>query len=200
MNKLSMTLVCLVIFLALGLLTFFYYIKPQREYIKASTQSCLNKAMSPINSEVAKYSSNTYKTAAGFNELLKTQDTEITKCLDSYNTILFSPSEKSLINLDLNLKLDKQKADISSYTKRVEERISEQKQEQNKQNSCQKRKVVFDKYEACIEDRKVNDPNYWSEVSSFALDDSKNPCLKQYNYKQIQVDSFTCIMMGIVTP
>lgn len=200
MNKLATTLVCLIVFLMLALLMFFYYIKPQRELIKVSTQNCLNKAMSPINSEAAKYSLNYYKTTAWFNELLKTQNAEITKCLDNYNTILFSSSEKNLVNLDLDSKLEKQTAGVDNYVKRAEEKVFEQKRQQDKQGACRERETMFNKYEACMEDKKVNDPNYWSEISSFILDDSKNPCLEQYNYKQIQVDSFDCMMMGIVTP
>lgn len=198
MNKLVTTLICLVVFLILGMSMFFYYIKPQRELIRVGTQKCLDKAMSPIDNEVLRYSS--YKTISWFNESLKIQNTEITKCLNNYNTILFSSSEKGLVNLDLDSRLEKQEVSIGSYTKRADGVAFEQRQQRDKQNACQERGAMFSKYNTCMENKRVNDPNYFSEVSSFLLDDSKNPCLIQYNYKQIQVDSFDCIMMGIVTP
>lgn len=200
MKKAILLVVLCLVFLLIGLFIFFYYIKPQREYIKINTQSCINKAMSPINSETAKYYPNPYRTSEGFKEMLKVQDVEMKKCMSNYDTILFSPSEKNLVELSLNSNLEKQASDINSYTKRVEGRMAEQKQSEAKQTACRDRETVFNKYENCMEDKKNNDPNYWNTIDSFILDDSKNPCLKQYNYKIIDVDSFVCMMMGIITP
>lgn len=196
MKKLATILVYLFIFLAIGLFVFFYYIKPQRELIKVSTENCLSKAMSPINDEIAKYYPSSYKKVAWFNDELKTQNTKINKCLNNYETILFSSSEKNLVNLNLDLKLEKQETGINSYVKKTEEKASEQRQQQDKLNTCREKEAMFNKYNACIEEKKINDPNYWSEL----MNDNKNSCLKQYNYKQMQVDSFECVMMGIVTP
>lgn len=200
------TILILFIILIVGAIAYFYYIKPQREIIKISTQNCIDKAMKPINSEIAKYSSGTYKNSEGIKEMLKTQDYEINKCLNNYNTILFSPSEVDLVRLNLTPSLNYQASGINSYLARVNSMMAEQKATQDKKKACSDMQANYDKYNECTKNEvQVNNNKFYStgeyitSLFSFAPSslDSKDVCLQKYNYKKYGVDLSDCMMIGI---
>ena len=192
--------------LSIGTLAYFYYIKPQREFIKASTEDCLVKAMAPINNEVMKYISNSYVTRDIFKKMLKTQNLAIDKCMDSYNTFLFSPSERKLIYLNLNSRIDNQSANINNYTKKVDSRLAEQKIAQDKKKTCGDMQKAYDSYQECTKNEiQVNNNEFYSSseyiTSLFSSKpsgvDSRDICLKKYNYKNYGVDRSDCMMIDI---
>lgn len=202
MNKFATTLIYLIIFLALGFLAYFYYIKPQREFIKTNAQACINKAMTPINSEVAKYEPSTYKTEQGFIIMLKTQEDELNKCTGKYNTILFSKPETGLLLLSLESSINSQKTKIDNYTSRINQRIAANKQQQDKKQACANMKAEQEKQTACMQERfpKPGMDRAAMELGYSQMDEKAKICEEKYNVNRFGVNISDCIMLDIGFP
>ena len=203
MKKILWVLLLLIIFLMFVFFAYFYYVKPQREYIKVSSQNCINKAMEPINSETAKYQPNPYKTKAGFDEMLKAQSIEVSKCMGNYDTILFSSAEKNLFKLDLDSKINTQQKSIDSYNNKIDERLAQQKQQQDKQTDCSNMRTENKSYQDCVsaEIKKGNtyysSVDYISSIMSPNVNDKKNICLQKYNYLRFGVSETDCLFLNL---
>lgn len=171
----------LVVFSMLGLFGYFYYVKPQREYIKINTQDCIKRAMASINNEVNKGEYGSHYSDEWFSVPLKKQQVALTTCTDSYNSILFSTPEKNLLELNLNSMIDTQALKIDIYKKAYLNIISENKVQQAKIDKCNKLKAQYESYQACQNEASKN----------FML---PNNC----KYPQDAMsESFSCAMMGI---
>ncbi len=190
MKKITNIFILLILLSLIGFIMFFYYIKPQREYIQTSSQECINKAMHPIDNEISKYFSESYRTPSGIEKMLKDQAIKIIECTKSYNTILFSSAERNLIYFNLDLKLEEQAKGIKEYNKRVDDKMKQALIKQKEKEDCLKRKNLYDLYSTCIRQ---------SGTNHYFLSDDKNLCLQKYNYKEIDINKFNCVMMGIST-
>lgn len=202
MKKIVIALLFLFVLLILGAFAYFYYIKPQREFIKINTQKCIASAMAPIDSEVAKYNPNPYKTEYGFEEMLKVQSPELDKCIDNYNSILFSEPERSLFLLNLSSTLDAQRAKISEYAARINKIISENNRQLDKDKACTDMKAEQKGYQDCVSAERKKDNTYYSS-SEYMLfftdflgntkgDVNKDICLSKYNYQRFGVSWMSC--------
>ena len=128
MKKAFILLIFLLLILSIAIFTFFYYVRPQREFIKVKTQTCVKEAMSPMNTEI-EYDYNAikaYKTDIELTKMLQAQHEALLGCVLSYNTILFSSPEKKLIESKLDSSLKNQKTDINNYRKRAIDYKAEQ--------------------------------------------------------------------------
>jgi len=203
MKKIIWILLFFIIFLMFVFFVYFFYIKPQREYIKTVAQNCINKAIEPINGEVAKYFPNPYKTKLGFESMLEIQSGEIAKCLNNYDSILFLSAEKNLFKLDLDSKLDAQQKAIDSYNKKIDERLAQQKQQQDKQTSCSNMKIENKNYQDCVsaeikkENSYYSSVDYISSIMSLNLNDKNNICLQKYNYLRFGVNETDCLFLDL---
>ena len=169
------------IILAVSCISYFYYIKPQREYIKINTQECIRKAMDPINTEVGKGPYSPHYDDGWFFAPLKTQESELEKCTDLYNTIVFSQPEKNILELSTNSLLDAQASKINIYKKEYADIKSKKQKDQAEINRCNDLRIKYDKYNKCISNSINN--NYPS-----------NNCVSpQTNIN----DAFGCAMIGI---
>lgn len=211
----------LVVFSMLGFFGYFYYIKPQREYIKINTQDCISKAMAPINSEVIKDAPDQYTTRTGFTVMQKKQTNELNSCLENYNTILFSSPESDLLLLNINSSVDSQSDEIEAYIKRVEDkqaaikaandaRIAEQVRSQNAQQAaiqqqnyqkqmCANMKAEQDKLTACMQ-AAMADPGMNSAAYLLAISQETNKrkaCDLKYDPNKFGVTITDCIYAGI---
>lgn len=198
-KKIIQFLFFIIIIAALATFTYFYYIKPQREFIKINTQSCINNTMSPINSEVAKYEPNPYTTERGFSIMLETQRNGLKKCTDNYNTILFSKPEKDLFLLNLNSAVASQKAKIDTYISKVNQRVAADKKQQEKQQACANMKAEQEKQSACMQER-FPKPGMDREAEALAysqMDEKAKICEEKYDYKRFGVDEYDCVMIDI---
>lgn len=201
----------LLIFVSICLLSFFYYIKPQREFIKANTQNCISKAMEPINQEVVKNLPTPYVTQEGFIKMQKAQVSKINECISQYNTILYSRPEKNMLFLNVNSLIDIQNTKINDYIKKINDKITadnnektkqlaSQKQRQDQINACRNVKPERDKYQNCLKeemDKNPSDSNIFTYMISPNINQENNGCLKKYNYFRFGVSELDCIFMGI---
>lgn len=203
----------LVIAGIIGYFGYLYYVKPQREFIKVSTQECINKAMVAINDEVVKNAPDNYLTRAVFVSKQKIQTTKLDNCIENYDTILYSSPERDLMRLNLNSLLDGQNNKIDEYISKVEKkkaasdaaaasRLVAQKQKQDQENACRSVKPERDKYQACLQEQFKKDNDY-TKMSDFMMSPEKNQesniCLQKFNYLRFGADDFSCMMMGIST-
>lgn len=130
MKKMLILFIFLLLILSIAVFAFFYYVRPQREFIKATTQACIGEAMSPINKEI-EYDfggAKVYKNDAELTKMLQNQHTALLECVLNYNTVLFSSPEKKLVESKLDSSLKNQKASIDSYRKRAIDYKVEQNQ------------------------------------------------------------------------
>jgi len=220
----NIVILFVVIFLVIGVFTFFYYVKPQREYLAKNTEVCVNNAMKPINSEVAKTDPNPYKTRDGFWVMQQTQDNELNKCIKNYYSILFSQPELDILIMNIKNLNDKQAEQIKAYIKKVEDKqvaiaTATAKQQaynkavQDEKDNCLKAQSEFEDYNKCVDEETAKaqeesqkamakDYDTWlkSINSSAGMTNSNNilsNCLKLHNYKQYNGDSMTCMFMGV---
>lgn len=195
MKRLNVFLLLVIIIAILGVFAFFYYIKPQREYIDKLAQNCISKAMAQINDEVVKQSPSPYVTKNGFLSFLQTQTNKTQDCMDNYKTILFSDAERRLYRLDLNSKLDEQQKKIDAYTARVEASIAagqaQQAEQLAKQQACLEKRAAYKatkaNYDDCIDKESSKEPYNFN-----AYED----CMSKYNYSKLSFDA-ECMLMGI---
>jgi len=171
----------LIIIAALGTFAYFYYVKPQREYIKINTQDCINRAMAPINSEVSKNEYASHYSDGWFTAPLKKQQIELKNCTNLYNSILFSTPEKNLLELNLNLLVDTQTSKIDIYKKAYLNIKSKNQKQQGEIDRCNQLKEKYDRYNTCVDDASKN--------GQFS-----NNC--EYPQDAIS-DMFGCAMIGI---
>jgi hypothetical protein len=141
----------LIVLLMVGGFGYFYYVKPQREYIKINTQDCIKKAMAPINSEVNKNEYSAHYADGWFTTPLKEQEVELNKCVNYYKNIFFSTPEINLLALNINSMVnDTQAAKINSYKQVYASMVSQNKEQQAKIDKCNQLKAKNDKYNACM--------------------------------------------------
>lgn len=180
-KKIILVFLLFVIFLMIGIFAYFYYIKPQREYVKVSEQNCVNKAMAPINNEVGKNEYGTHYSDGWFTAPLKKQEIDLAKCIEAYNNILFSAPEKNLLELNLNSLVDAQAAKIDIYKKAYLNIVSENQKQQGEIDKCNQAKAKYQEYQTCVSNASKN--------GQFS-----NNCV----YPQDAINnSFGCAMMGI---
>lgn len=162
--------------LMIGVFGYFYYIKPQREFIKMNTQECIKKAMDSIDKEVNKSEYSAHYDDSWFVAPLKKQEDNLRNCINAYNSILFSGPEKNLLQLNTNLLVEAQESKIENY-KRVYQNIkSENQKKQAEITRCNQLKEKMDKYNACTK-------NQWKDGKYI-------PC----EYPQDALD-FSCLMI-----
>lgn len=186
MKKLLIILISLSIILILGLFLYYYYIKPQKEYLTASAEQCIDVAMKKINTEVEKKLPNPYVTREEFIVLIKKQSMDTKKCLEKYDNIIFSTSERSLYELNLNVRINNQSDKIKKYIDDIEQKIASDKKAQDEKiaaanklkleqlaqaqqrelfiNSCKEMKKSYDGYQDCVKNevQVKNNPFYSS--------------------------------------
>lgn len=200
MKKIIQLLFFVIIIGALVVFAYFYYIKPQREFIKINTQQCINSALSPINAEVAKYSPNPYKTEKGFEIMVKEQTVELDECAAKYDSIFFSKPEKNLLMLNINSSVSAQKSKIDEYLHRIDVRINEVNEQKAKKQACVDMKTVKENYQSCIDEEMKKNPGS-SEILEFMIypekNQTNNTCLQKYNYIKFGVSETDCMMMDI---
>lgn len=149
LNKVVKSLILIFALLAICFFTYFYYIKPQREFIKANTQECIKQAMMKIDNEVNKSEYATHNSDEWFVAPLKNQQIELEKCTNNYNTIIFSSPEKKLLELNINSLINIQKSKIDSYKKVYSNIKKENAKQQAKIDKCNEIKKEYDAYIAC---------------------------------------------------
>lgn len=174
-------LIGLLIFIIIGVFAFIYYIRPQREYIKKNTQDCIEKAMSPIDSEVSKGSYSSHHNDGWFVTPLKEQETKLNNCVNYYNNILFSTPEKNLLILNINSKLNIQASKINVYKQEYANIVSQNKEKQAMIDNCNQLKAKYQKYNTCVSDALKN--GQFSNNCEYPMDAMN--------------DMISCAMMGI---
>jgi hypothetical protein len=206
MKKIIFVFITLIALLMFGLFAYFYYIKPQREFIEINAQKCITEAMTQINSEVIKHSPNPYVTRQGFDNMLGVQRTKLNKCTDSYNSIFLSRPEKKLFLLNLNSELDSQERKINEYIKRIDDKISENEQQQNKKKACADMEAEQKKYQDCVVIERGKGNTYYSSAEYISFftdflgnskgDVNKDICLSEYNYQRFGVSMIDCSFLS----
>jgi hypothetical protein len=200
MKNVLLSLFWLVLICVIGLLSFFYYIKPQRELIATQTQDCLVKAMSQINGIVKKtFYSGTYTTEAGLNNMLKDQNVAIEECKSNYDSILFSGPERKLFEISVDAKINQQEGMIGAYIASVKTTVSKAKTQEAQKQACleMKRtyKTVHDGYDKCVQEGMKNNT---TNLMDYMTPGNDNPCSKKYNITKYFDNSFGCsINFGI---
>lgn len=209
-KKILIVLLFVLIFVMLAVFAYFYYIKPQREYIAINKEDCINKAMAPINSEIVKNSSNPYISGQGFSSMQKVQTSAINNCLEEYDTILFSGPEKNLFVLSVNSKIEKQSSGISIYLQKIFDKQAAaaaesarqqavQQQKQARQNACANMKAEQEKQTACMQEAWPK-PGLSIEAEKLAysqLDAKQEACKQKYNPDKFGVTMYDCVMGDI---
>jgi len=164
------------------------YIKPEREYLKLKAEYCTQEAFGALNDLIdSQYSSNTYKTKKGVENMIVERNNKLIECYDYYDSFLFSNSEENIYIFNINKLFDEQEKKIEKYLNWVEQIEKENQANINRKNNCQKMREEYNKYIDCV--NKID----------FLLGSSNNEkeCLSKYNYKRFGVDESDCIFIDI---
>ncbi len=210
MKKVILILLSLIAFSIFGFFVYFYYIGPQKEFIKLELQNCFNKAMSPMNEMLA---ANGNESKNWVEATLETQNEELQRC--SYDILFFSKGERNTIRLNLSIQIDEQKKKVDRYIEKINtaEAVRQQalesqqrarEQDLRTQEACSNMKSEKKNYDSCVDTERKKNNSYYSSADylNFSFDFfgenqgdlDKDVCLRKYNFQRFGVDNMLCII------